>query len=393
MKSILISGAGIAGLSLARQLKKYNIAYTLIEKKSALEPIGTGIALPANAVRALRYMGLSESLHHMHPVKQILYMRPNGRMLSQASLLKSPLNIDKFVALERHKLLDVLSEGVRDSIHLNTSIVEMKQAASGVEVVCSNPSLNGHYDAVIGADGLCSTVRKLGFLAPELVDLGVTTWRWTSEYPTRNIQPTYMLGMKNIFLAYPIGRNRVYCYLHQLDTGQAYVNSDKAHAHIIQLFEGYKGIAQPLLERLPESDAIYTGRLRSVPAPLFRQGDLALVGDASNACSPMLQQGAACAFEDVIVLSELLAKFSVREAFEYYQTLRYQRVNWIVKTSDEAIKSFINVNSKWSLMLRNLFIKQKGPLNVLGWRHLLSSCPLEGVAQFIQSAELEEVAL
>jgi 2-polyprenyl-6-methoxyphenol hydroxylase-like FAD-dependent oxidoreductase len=37
MKNILISGAGIAGLCLARQLKKHGIAYTLIEKKLNLE--------------------------------------------------------------------------------------------------------------------------------------------------------------------------------------------------------------------------------------------------------------------------------------------------------------------------------------------------------------------
>ncbi|MCH9757197.1 MAG: FAD-dependent monooxygenase [Gammaproteobacteria bacterium] len=391
MKNILISGAGIAGLCLARQLKKQNIAYTLIEKRETLDAIGAGIALPANAVRALRYMGLSESLNQMHQVKKIIYARPNGRVISQASLLNSPLNRDKFVALKRSKLLSILEENIKDDIHFDTSIMGMKQLDSGVEVMCSNAKLNGHYDAVIGADGLYSTVRDLGFEATDLVDLGVTNWRWTSEHSTRDIQPTYMLGMKSIFLAYPIGRNQIYCYLHRADKHNQYGTPDKAHANISELFKHYQGVAEPLLKKLPDMKDIYTGRLRSVPKPLFSQGDLALIGDASNACSPMLQQGAACAFEDAIVLSELLAKFSVREAFKHYQTLRYQRVNWIVKTSDDGIKSFVKINSRWSLMARNLLIKKKGPLNVLGWKHLLSSCPLDGVKHFIESADMGEV--
>ena len=392
MKNILISGAGIAGLCLARQLKKHGIAYTLVEKKEALDAIGAGIALPANAVRALRFMGLSESLNQMHQVKQIIYARPNGRVISQASLLNAPLNRDKFVALQRSKLLSILEEKLDNEIHFNTAIVEMKQLDAGVEVSFSNSSLDGQYDAVIGADGLYSTVREKGFEAFNLLDLGVTNWRWTVEYPTRYLQPTYMLGMKNIFLAYPIGRNRVYCYLHQADKTNQYGASDEARANISVLFNHYQGVAEPLLKLLPDNHQIYTGRLRSVPKALFSQGDMALIGDASNACSPMLQQGAACAFEDAIVLSELLAKFPVREAFKYYHTLRNSRVNWIVKTSDDSMRSFIKVNSKLSLMARNLLIKKKGPLNVLGWKHLLSSCPLDGVQHFIQSADMGELA-
>nr|MCH9717361.1 FAD-dependent monooxygenase [Gammaproteobacteria bacterium] len=395
MKNILISGAGIAGLSLARQFNKHGIKYTIIEKKSALDTLGTGIALPANAVRALRFMGLSSALNQMHQVKEIIYAGVSGRIISQASLLDAPLNKDKFVALQRSKLQDILQHDLNlktnQTIYFDTSIIGMKQRDKGVDVICSNPDLNGHYDAVIGADGLYSTVRDLAFDAPPLVDLGVTNWRWVCDYSTRGIQPTYMLGRKNAFLAYPIGRHQIYCYAHQADLSNQYAEPNQADQHITQLFSDYDGIARPLLANLPDNKAIHTGRLRSVPSPLFSEADVALVGDASNACSPMLQQGAAAAFEDVIVLSELLAKFSVRDALLYYKKLRYQRVNWVVKTSDDGIKSFIKVNSRWSMMARNLLIKKNGPLNVLGWKHLLSTCPLDELTQFLQSTDISTV--
>ena len=235
MDNILISGAGIAGLCFARQLKKHGIAYTIIEKKSTLDVTGTGIALPANAVRALRYMGFAESVDNMHQVKNIIYSRANGRVLSQASLLTEPLNLDKFVALDRTELLGILKQDIEDDIHFNVIITDIKQSDAGVDVIFSNPALNGHYQAVIGADGIYSTVRDLGFGQSDLVDLGVTNWRWVCEYPTEGVQPTYMLGMKNMFLAYPTGPNRIYCYAQQSDVATQYHNADEAHANLRKL--------------------------------------------------------------------------------------------------------------------------------------------------------------
>lgn len=385
MNNIVISGAGIAGLCLARQLKRHGIAYTLIEKKTQLDTTGAGIALPANAVRALRHMGLSAFVDNLHQVNRIIYSRSNGKVISQASLLDAPLNLDKFVALDRTQLLTALQDEIQGEIHFNTTITGIQHQDSGVDVMFSNPKLNGHYQAVIGADGIYSKVRELCFEPFELVDLGVTCWRWISEHPTVGLQPDYIFGVKNSFLAYPIGKNRIYCYAQQTDHLGRYQSSNKACENLNNLFTNYKGIARLLLDKIPSNQYIYTDRLRSVPAPLFARHSVALIGDASSACSPTLQQGAASAFEDVIVLSELLAHFPVKEALEHYQTQRTERVNWIVKTSDDAIKSFVKMNSSLGAMLRNLFFKRKGPINVLGWRQLLSGCPLRNVASFIES--------
>ena len=51
---VLISGAGIAGLALARRLKLLSIDYVLLEKRKKSKDLGTGIALPFNAIQALR---------------------------------------------------------------------------------------------------------------------------------------------------------------------------------------------------------------------------------------------------------------------------------------------------------------------------------------------------
>ena len=51
---ILIVGAGLAGLSLARALRQAGLAPQVIEREPGRGVAGTGIYLPANGVRALR---------------------------------------------------------------------------------------------------------------------------------------------------------------------------------------------------------------------------------------------------------------------------------------------------------------------------------------------------
>jgi salicylate hydroxylase len=59
---ILIVGGGIAGLSLAIALRRRGTAAELVERSPAWPAVGAGIALHANAVRALRALGLGAAM-------------------------------------------------------------------------------------------------------------------------------------------------------------------------------------------------------------------------------------------------------------------------------------------------------------------------------------------
>lgn len=382
---ILIVGAGIAGLCLARQLKQAQIAFTLIEKNPAeIIPRGAGIALPANAVKILRHLGLGAHIDRQaHPVHQIIYTDMSGTTLSAASLLEPPLNIDRFVALPRHVFHTILATDLIPAIHFETTITEMQQTEQGVNVKFNSKLPAEKFSAVIGADGINSSVRQFAFADFALTDLGVTVWRWRCRYPTQDLQPTYMLGREALFMAYPIGPEEVYCYAHLVDRANADLTSTQHQTLLTKYFSMAGGIAKKMLAILPGNSAIIASRLRSVAKPCFANNRIALIGDAAHACSPMLQQGAAGALEDVIALVELLKHFPAPLALTHYANFRAERVNWIVATSDNPLKMFANMDEKMQLMLEQT-IREKGPLNVQGWKKLFATDPVSEIASYIQ---------
>ena len=70
-----------------------------------------------------------------------------------------------------------------------------------------------------------------------------------------------------------------------------------------------------------------------MPAPLHR-GRVVLVGDAAHATTPHIAQGASMAFEDAVVLSELLGEApSIDQALQAYTARRWERCRLIVHNS------------------------------------------------------------
>lgn len=394
MKKILICGAGIAGLALARQLKKLNVSFKIIEKRMHLSTEGAGIALPANAVQALRYMGLGDAIdQHAHQVTDVIYTDSTGAVLSQASLLNPPLSNDRFVALHRHKFHELLGEGIKDSIQFGVTIEKLTHTDQGVLVKFNKPELQlEKFDLIVGADGIHSQVRTLAFPQASVVNFGFMVWRWTCKHPTQDLQPTYMIGNNgSVIMFYPISKDEVYCYANILDS-QCLKLNPLDHGKILRdQFGQYGGIAKVMLEKLPDNSSIIQGTLTSVARPLFTERCVALIGDAAHGCSPVLQQGAACALEDVIVLSELLQRFSIQQALCHYEKLRSERVNYVVSASDGPIKAQMNATPQIMAGVREK-IRDNGPFNILGWKQLLAVNPLAELFEFIAKQKENKIS-
>ena len=158
--SILIVGAGIAGLTLAASLdhSRYNI--DMIEKRENIHMPGSAICIPANAAACLNLLGiLDDILDHAYTVGKWEIFSHSGKYL-YTKHAKSFCQKMPFLCVRRQILHHFLRECCASvTISLNTRIEAITEAYEKVNVILSGGQMKA-YDLVIGADGIYSSVRQ-----------------------------------------------------------------------------------------------------------------------------------------------------------------------------------------------------------------------------------------
>jgi 2-polyprenyl-6-methoxyphenol hydroxylase-like FAD-dependent oxidoreductase len=145
---ILIVGAGLAGLALARALRQAGLASEVIEREAGWEVAGTGMFLPANGVRALRALGLAEAVAARAadiPRQRLLDHR--GRLLAEIDLGDLWGDLGPCLALPRADLHQVLRENV--PVRLGHTIRSLERLDGPVQVTFDDDS-SGEFDLVVG---------------------------------------------------------------------------------------------------------------------------------------------------------------------------------------------------------------------------------------------------
>jgi 2-polyprenyl-6-methoxyphenol hydroxylase-like FAD-dependent oxidoreductase len=282
--SILIVGAGPAGLAMARALQARAIDFDIVER-SAAPPVGAGLFLPANAIRALDALGVTGI---GHPIRRMRMLDHRGHRLVDLPFTTVWGDTGECRAVRRTELHAALAAGVP------------------VQHGVADPR---GYDMVIGADGIRSTVR-IG-AAPRPV--GLIAWRFLATGLPEEHGWTVWQGRDRTFLAVALGGGHAYCYADC--TGRP---PDDWRTMV-------DGFADPVPALAAQGRNAHTAVIEEI-GPVF-SGDprTVLIGDAAHAFSPNMAQGAALAFEDALVLAELIEAGRVND----FRRRRAARVKWV----------------------------------------------------------------
>lgn len=163
---IIIAGAGPAGLTLARQLARRSIAVNVIDGYAAggaARP-ERGLGLWPRSQVVLRQLGLDHLLDSALRIPAAAYRSRDGAWLSASA--DGELNRRRVCTVLESELLAALKDGLpNDSLRRGSTVVAATprpDGAGGVAVTLSDGScIDG--SALVGADGVCSTVRRLAF--------------------------------------------------------------------------------------------------------------------------------------------------------------------------------------------------------------------------------------
>ena len=80
----LIIGGGIAGLTTAIALKRKGISSKIVEAAPHLNPVGAGLSLAANAMKALRHIRIEEAvIQHGRQLNSFSLYDSSGKLIKK----------------------------------------------------------------------------------------------------------------------------------------------------------------------------------------------------------------------------------------------------------------------------------------------------------------------
>ncbi|MEH1097868.1 FAD-dependent monooxygenase [Micromonospora sp. CPCC 205561] len=320
---ILVVGAGIAGLAVARALRMVGYRPDVTERLPPGESAEIGLYLPGNAARALRRLDLDGPVRPLgHLVHRQRFLDAAGAPLCEVDLDTLWSGVGDCRALPRSELHRVLLTGAGGAVRHGAEVrtVELLPHSVGVTFVDGTAI---EYDLVIGADGPRSSIRALAALGGPPRPAGQVVYRAVVRDGPRVEEWTALLGQRAGFLVVPLGAGRLHCYADEAGT----VPPAEPAARLRELFGGYGGPVPAVLEVL---DRVHVGITEEVELGRWSRGRVLLVGDAAHATAPTLSQGAAMALEDAVVLAESLrAADDVPTALAAYESRRRPRTRWV----------------------------------------------------------------
>ena len=341
---VLIAGAGIGGLTAALALLQRGIEVQVYEQAAELKEVGAGLQLSANGTRVFYALGVGEQLKALSCEAQGKEIRlwNTGETWKLFDLGK--VSVERYgypyFTVYRPDLLSVLADAVgRQRIHLGTKCTGFEQDEAGV-------TLNGEVrgDALIGADGVHSTIRQELFGADQPQFTGIIAWRGIIPLEeTPRMVGTNWVGPGGHVVHYPLRGGKVMNFVGALERSDWRVESWSARGTTEELaadFAGWHEDVQALIRNIPVP---YKWALMTRP-PLERWtvGRVTLLGDACHSMVPFLAQGAVMAIEDGYMLARCLKAFPVAQALARYENARRARTRRAVEGSADNIGRFHN---------------------------------------------------
>lgn len=333
---ILIAGGGIGGLTAAIALRRAGFEAVVYERAAEIREVGAGITLQANAMLALRTLGLDGAVSAAGRVATEASLRTAaGKVLSRIDLRGVEREMGApAVAIHRGTLQELLVSALgRDALHLDCQVAGYEARQDGVAVhLADGRRLEGAL--LVGADGLRSVVRTQLVGDGEPLYAGYVAWRGVAEPERSPEEVTESWGRGRRFGVVPLGNGRVYWFATLNAPAGGRDEPGTVRRTLEELFAGWHPPIAAMLAATPERAILRNDMLHRLPVERWGEGRVTLLGDAAHPMTPNLGQGACQAIEDAVALAGCLRQTpDPVAALRRYEARRIPRANGIVRAS------------------------------------------------------------
>lgn len=366
MTTVLISGAGVAGPTLAYWLKRAGYTPTLVERAPALRRGGYVIDFWGLGYDLAERMGLLPAIDRAgYHVREVRIVDDKGRRIAGfGTRVFDELTGGRFITLARSDLSRLLYETIGDTTEVifDDEIVALEERPDHVGVRLLRGG-ERRFDLVVGADGLHSAVRRLAFGPQQAFErhlgYGVAAFE-VHGYDRRNentylmyTRPSRMIGR----FALHDGRTLfVFIFADDTDRWPATVAEQKARLR--DIYRGARWEWPAIAVELDRANELYFDRVSQIEMDSWSRGRVALIGDAAFCVSLVAGQGSALAMISAYVLAGELARAdgSYREALSAYES----RLRSYIARKQRGAKRFATAfapRTSRGLWFRNQVIK------------------------------------
>lgn len=318
MRTVLISGASVAGPALAYWLHRHGFTVTVVERAPAVRSGGQAIDVRGVALEVVDRMGLGEAVRRARTrMRGMSFLDGEGNEIGRdtESVLSSGRLDGDDVELLREDLVRLLHEYTAGDVEylFGDSIARLDEDDDGVRVAFDGGRTRT-FDLVVGADGLHSNVRALAFGPEErfLRPLGTNLAVFSAgNFLGLEDWQVWMQDGDQGFGIYPVRGNT------ELRIFFGFGGGPMRHDHrdvaagkelIAGRFETLRWERERMLKALWEAPDLYLDTMAQIRMDRWSRGRVALIGDAAHCPSPLSGQGTGLALVGAYLLAHELAE-------------------------------------------------------------------------------------
>lgn len=364
-KNVLISGAGIAGTTLAFWLKKFGFEPTIVEHAPKLREGGYAVDFWGAGYEVAEKMGIVPDLAKADVgITEVTFVDADNKRKAAMNYveLKEMMHGRAFTLL-RSDLANIIYWHMDKGVEFlfGETITRIEQQEDSVMVTFSSGE-SRRFDLVVGADGLHSNVRHLAWGSEAQFEkyYGYYTASFTIEggVSTGTSFLTYNIPGKQAAV-YTVDENKAatfFIFTSAQKLSYDHHDLEKQKQILRNEFKDAGWMCDELLSKMDTAPDFYFDVVSQIHMGQWSKGRVTLVGDACDCPSLLSGQGSTLAMVGAYILAGELkeANGDYKTAFAKYQDIYKPFIEKKQKLAQTFAKSLVPGN-KFGIWLRNAF--------------------------------------